>query len=129
MPLGPEERAEAYRPRAFVNSEPPRAPLIRFPNSHGDVRASRLRPQVKVKMWYAIFSGDGHYHLMRPQVNYTLCGRPTLKRDRDGADYRPPARVLGVVPPASQYRSCHRCAAEANSGRLKRNDATLGDGG
>ena len=67
-------------------------------------------------MWYAIFNGDGHYHLMKPQVNYTLCGRPTLRRDRSGDDYRPPARVLSGTPPASQYRSCPRCMVEANSG-------------
>ncbi len=79
-------------------------------------------------MWYAIFRGDDHYHLMRPQVNYTLCGRPTLRRDRNNVDYHPPARVLGGAPSASQYRSCPRCAAEENARKLKVCDTTRGDG-
>ena len=74
-------------------------------------------------MWYAIFPGDDYYHLVRPQTNYTLCGLPTLKRDRGGEEYRPPARVLHEPPPAALYRSCPRCVAEDNASKAKDSDS------
>lgn len=77
-------------------------------------------------MWYAIFSGDDYYHLVRPQTNYTLCGLPTLKRDRGGEEYHPPARVLKEMPPAALYRSCPRCVAEDNASKAKAGDGAAG---
>ncbi len=70
-------------------------------------------------MWYAIFAGDDYYHLVRSQSTYTLCGLPTIRRERGGAEYRPPARVLPEAPPAALYRSCPRCVAEENSSKIK----------
>jgi len=70
-------------------------------------------------MWYAIFAGDDYYHLVRSQTNYTLCGLPTLKRDRGGGEYRPPARVLQESPSTARYRSCPRCVAEDNTSKMK----------
>jgi len=73
-------------------------------------------------MWYAIFPGDDYYHLVKSQTNYTLCGLPTLKRDRGGGDYHPPARVLHEPPPAALYRSCPRCVAENNASEARDDD-------
>jgi hypothetical protein len=70
-------------------------------------------------MWYAIFPGEDYYHLVKTQTNYTLCGLPTLKRERGGEEYRPPARVLHEPPPTALYRSCPRCVAETNSRKQK----------
>jgi hypothetical protein len=70
-------------------------------------------------MWYAIFAGDDYYHLVKPQTNHTLCGLPTLKRERGGGDYHPPARVLHRAPPAALYRSCPRCMAEENASKVR----------
>lgn len=70
-------------------------------------------------MWYAIFPGDDYYHLVKPQTSYTLCGLPTLKREKDAGEYHPPARVLNEVPPAGLYRSCPRCVAEENASKAK----------
>ena len=70
-------------------------------------------------MWYAIFPGDDYYHLVKSQSHYTLCGLPTLKRDRGGEEYHPPARVLNEPPPTALYRSCPRCVAEANTSKTK----------
>lgn len=70
-------------------------------------------------MLYAIFPGDDYYHLVQSQVNYTLCGLPTLKRDRRDEGYRSPARVLREPPPVELYRSCPRCVAEENSSKAK----------
>jgi len=82
-------------------------------------------------MWYAIFPGDYYYHLVKSQTNYTLCGLPTLKRDRGGDEYRPPARVLHGQPPAALYRSCPRCVAETNAAKQRGEveDARGGGGG
>jgi hypothetical protein len=81
-------------------------------------------------MWYAIFPGDDYYHLVKSQSHYTLCGLPTLKRDRGGGGYRPPARVLHEQPPAALYRSCPRCVAEANAAKQRGEDPDTrgGDG-
>lgn len=74
-------------------------------------------------MHYAIFPGDDyHYHLVKPQTYYTLCGLPTLKRDRGGGEYRPPARMLPEQPPSALYRSCPRCVAEDNSAKRRVED-------
>ena len=73
-------------------------------------------------MWYAIFAGDDYYHLVKPQTSHTLCGLPTLKRERGGGEYRPPARVLREPPPAALYRSCPRCMAEGNASKARDGD-------
>ncbi|MFL6334233.1 MAG: hypothetical protein ACJ754_13045 [Pyrinomonadaceae bacterium] len=73
-------------------------------------------------MWYAIFLGDDYYHMVKSQSTYTLCGLPTIRRDRGGGEYRPPARVLHEVPPAGLYRSCPRCVVEANAATQKGDD-------
>jgi hypothetical protein len=78
-----------------------------------------MTPSEGTGMWYAIFAGDDYYHLVKSQSVYTLCGLPTLKRDRGGEEYHPPARVLRESPPVGLYRSCPRCVAEDNSAKLK----------
>ena len=66
-------------------------------------------------MWYAIFAGDDCYHLVKSLTRHTLCGLPTLRRDKGGEEYSPPARVLHEQPPVGLYRSCPRCVAESNA--------------
>jgi hypothetical protein len=72
-----------------------------------------------MRMWYAIFPGDDYYHLVKSQTSYTLCRLPTLKRDRGGEEYHPPARVLHGQPHPSLYRSCPRCVAEDNASKSR----------
>lgn len=59
-------------------------------------------------MAYAVFPDDEYYHLVRAREYYTLCGLPTLRRDRAAVVYRPPARVVDAPPPSDL---CPRCEA------------------
>jgi hypothetical protein len=80
-------------------------------------------------MGFAIFPGDDYYHLVKSQSNYTLCGLPTLKRDRGGEEYRPrPAYRMRPRPPhytapahAASLRPMHR---RRGAGMAKQREAS-----
>ena len=71
-------------------------------------------------MAYAVFAGDGHYHLLRKAAEHrTLCGLPTVRRRTEAGEYLPPGRVTVTPPAPGRYRSCPRCVAEVNAGMMR----------